>query len=174
MFAMQQRYWEMASQAVDCMVSNQKGMFSSHQERGLQTGRDLIVQPNVQPHTNGEQIIQVGEEYLDVSTRKIEGAATRIRRTVREVPVERHIKLQDETVVIERRPPTNEYPDGDILSEREYVVTETREVPVVVKKLRLREEVVVHRKVARRDETVHEKLRTSKVEVVNPRAVVTA
>lgn len=47
-----------------------------------------------------EAVIGIGEETLDVSTRRIEGARTRVRRVVHTMPVERRLELQDETVVV--------------------------------------------------------------------------
>lgn len=170
MFSWQQQYWEMANRFMTSMVpAGQAGRQLNIHQRSDEQRTDVRQHGETKTHENsGEQVIGIGEEYLDVSTRKIEGQATRIRRTVREVPVERHVRLEDETITIERRPSNGHPIDGDVMSEREYVVTDTREVPVITKGMRLREEIVVHRKVNRRSETVSDRLKQTDVEVIQP------
>jgi hypothetical protein len=57
------------------------------------TGRVPQWQPNGRQNTEGEQVIAVGEERLNVATRSVPGETTRIRRRVVEQPVEQHVKL---------------------------------------------------------------------------------
>ena len=115
-----------------------------------------------------EQVIGIGEESLDVSTRRVSGEATRVRRVVKEVPVERRVELHDETITIERRAPNGQPADGDSLTEREYVMIDTREIPVVTKHANLREELVIRREVAGRVEVIRDTVRHADVEVEQP------
>jgi hypothetical protein len=51
-----------------------------------------------------EGTIRLAEESLAVGKRAVIGGTTRVRRYVVETPVEEQVTLQDETVVIDRRP----------------------------------------------------------------------
>ena len=114
-----------------------------------------------------QQVIPVGEETLDVSTRRVYGAATRVRRVVRTKPVERRVDLQDETIIVERRAPISEAAD-DALAEREFVMNESREVPVVNKHNRVREVVVLRKERYHRMEVIRDIVRQADVEIEQP------
>lgn len=117
---------------------------------------------------NGEQVISIGEESFDVSTRRIVGGTTRVRRVVRERPVERHIELHDESVVVERQAPNGQSADIESLVEREYAMSDSREVPVVTKQFRLRGQVVLRKETNNRVEVVRDVVRYADVEVEQP------
>jgi stress response protein YsnF len=71
--------------------------------------------------------------------------------------VEEQIRLRDERVIVERRPASGEVPSGaDGMQEREFEVTERHEEPVVEKRAREVEDVVVRREANERVETVRE------------------
>jgi stress response protein YsnF len=123
--------------------------------------------------TNQEETIAVGEEQLDVTTRRVTGEATRVRRIVKEMPVERRVELHDETVIIERRAPNGRAGNGEALEEREYLLVETREVPVATKRVVLKEELVVRRQTDKRVETIRDTLRQADVQVIEPQRMVT-
>jgi stress response protein YsnF len=90
----------------------------------------------------------------------------RIRTHVIERPVQEQVRLQDETVIVERRPATGDRAarTGD-LNEREFEVIERHEEPVVEKRARATEEVVVKKDVKNRTETVADTVRETEVEV---------
>ena len=115
-----------------------------------------------------QQVVAVGEESLDVSTRRVYGAQTRVRRVVQTVPVERRVELRDETIVVERRPQVGDVADDEALAEHEYVMSESREVPVVNKQRRLREVVVLRRESTPRVEIVREVVRRADVQIEQP------
>ena len=115
-----------------------------------------------------EQIIGVGVESLNVSTRRVSGEPTRIRRVVKEMPVERRVELHDETITVERRPASGKHADNDALVEREYVMIDTREIPVVTKEARLREELVIRKERTGRVEIIRDTVRQADVEVMQP------
>ena len=85
-----------------------------------------------------------------------------------ETPVERQVTLTSERVVVERRKPVGETPRGEILTEVTVEVAETAEVPVVGKRVRLREEIVVRTERTQHVETVRETLRRDEVEIQQP------
>jgi stress response protein YsnF len=112
-----------------------------------------------------EEVIPVVKEELAVGKRTHE-TRRRIRMHVIERPVREQVQLQDETVIVERRPVAGSRAaqTGD-LSEREFEVIERHEEPVVEKRARATEEVVVKKNVKSRTETVADKVRETEVEV---------
>ena len=61
-----------------------------------------------------EDTIRLAEESLAVGKRAVSGGTTRVRRYVVETPVEEQVTLQDEKVVVDRRPVTGGQPGGRI------------------------------------------------------------
>lgn len=129
----------------------------------------MMRRPDVTKQFNGkdEQVVAIGEEVLDVGVRKVTGETTRVRRFVKQVPVEQSVELHDETIVIERRPASGQNGE-DALTEREYVMIDTREIPVVSKSQKVREELVLRKEVSGHVETVRETVLVSDVEVMQP------
>jgi len=130
--------------------------------------RDLVPYSNVQPQD--QQTISVGEEWLDVSTRQVFGPTTRVRRVVHTSPVERRVDLRDETIIVERRQANGETGD-DALSERDYVMSDTYEVPVVNKRTRLREVVILRKEIRNRSQVIRDSGRHADVQVEQPQRV---
>jgi stress response protein YsnF len=125
--------------------------------------------PTGAPTGQSEEHIPVIKEELDVGKRQTE-RRYRVRVYPVERPVEEQVTLRDETVVIERRPVSGQPYDGgaDALKPRDLEVIERHEEPVVGKKARMTEEVVVHKDMKDRTETVRGKVRETKVEVDRP------
>ncbi len=73
--------------------------------------------------------------------------------------------LVRERVVVERRRPVTDTVTGEMLTELTIEVTETDEVPVVGKTVRLKEEVVVRTERTERVETVRDTVRQDEVEI---------
>ena len=118
-----------------------------------------------EPTTEREQVIPVVKEELAVGKRASE-RRYRIRTYVVETPVEEQVRLRDERVIVERRPASGEVPSGaGGMQEREFEVTERHEEPVVEKRAREVEEVVVRREANERVETVRDTVRETKVDV---------
>ena len=91
--------------------------------------------------------------------------AYRIRTEVNEVPVEQDVRLRDEKVTIERRPASGTTPSGDAFRERTAEVHEIHEEPVVEKRVKTQEEVVVRKEVGERVEKVRDTVRETKVDI---------
>jgi stress response protein YsnF len=119
-----------------------------------------------QPSTTvGDQVIPIVKEELEVGKRQVE-RRYRIRTHVIETPVEEQVHLRDERVVLERRPATGTTPvSTDALQEHEFEVIERHEEPVVEKRARAVEEVVVHKEAKERLDTVRDTVRETKVDV---------
>ncbi|MBV9522073.1 MAG: YsnF/AvaK domain-containing protein [Alphaproteobacteria bacterium] len=113
----------------------------------------------------GEQVVPVTKEELDIGKRQTE-RRYRVRTYVIERPVEEQIHLRDERVVVERRPVSGERATaGENFKEREFEVVERHEEPVVAKKTRAVEEVVLRKDVRDRVETVRDTVREIEVDV---------
>ena len=117
--------------------------------------------------TGKDQVIPVVKEELKVGKRA-EERRYRIRSYVIETPVERDVTLRDERVIVEHRPVTGEAGlRAEVPQEREFEVVERHEEPVVEKRARNVEEVVVRRDVGERTEKVRDTVRETRVDVEN-------
>ena len=115
--------------------------------------------------TEGEQVIPIVKEELAVGKSATE-RRYRIRTYVVENPVEEQVRLRDERVIVERRPASGEVSSGaGAMQEREFEVTERHEEPIVEKRAREVEDVVVRREANERVETVRDTVRETKVDV---------
>jgi stress response protein YsnF len=74
----------------------------------------------------------LAEESLAVGKRAVSGGTTRVRRYVVETPVEEQVALQDEKVVVDRRPVTGGQPVATF-TDKIIEMTETHEEPVISK-----------------------------------------
>jgi stress response protein YsnF len=112
-----------------------------------------------------EQVIPVVKEELAVG-KKASERRYRIRTYVVETPVEEQVKLRDERVIVERRPASGSVgSDAGAMQERVFEVTERHEEPVVERRARAAEEVVVRKEADDRVETVRDTVRETKVDV---------
>lgn len=113
-----------------------------------------------------ERVLPTAREELAVGKRRVADTRNyRIRRYVVERPAEASVTLHDERVIVERRAPSGTTESGEPFEESEVEVTETREEPVVGKRVVAGEEVVVRKEAQDRTETVRDKVRESRVEV---------
>jgi uncharacterized protein (TIGR02271 family) len=135
--------------------------------QGLQQGRQTP-SSGARASTSQEEVIPLGEEVLEVTKRTENSGIARVRRYVVETEVEEQVTLQRERVVVERRRPVSDKITGEILTEMTVEVTETAEVPVVNKRARLREEIVVRTERTQQVETVRGTVRRDEVEISQP------
>ena len=122
----------------------------------------------------GVQKLQLAEEQLTVGKRLVNRGSTRIRRYVVETPVEENVTLHSERVSIERRPVSGDarVTDGSF-TEKTIEVMESEEEAVIGKTARVKEEVLIHKDVADRVETVRDTVRREDVEIVKDGSVMT-
>jgi len=111
--------------------------------------------------------IPVVEEELEVGKRAVKRGGVRVYSHVVEQPVEKNIELREEHVNVERRPADRPVESGDRAQMRDQSVevTEMAEEPVVRKRARVREEVVVGKETTQRTEKVRDTVRRTEVEV---------
>ena len=136
-------------------------------EVGMMGTPHAMSEPNRISETNErEEVIPLAEEQVEIGKRRVDHA-TRIRRYVVETPVERQVTLRDETVEIERRRPVEgTSPGAGAFEERTVEVHTSSEQPEVTKTANIAEEVVVHKTVTDRPETIRETVRKEQVEVI--------
>jgi uncharacterized protein (TIGR02271 family) len=111
--------------------------------------------------------IEVIEEELRVGVRAVQRGAVRIYSHVVDRPVEEKVRLREEHINVERRPVDREISPNEVSALRDQTVevTEVVEEPVVTKRARVREEVVVGKQSTERTETVRDNVRRTEVEV---------
>jgi stress response protein YsnF len=116
----------------------------------------------------GDQKFEVIEEDVKIGKRTVENSGgVRVRSFMREVPVEEQVRLREEHVDVERRPVDRPARPEDMKNFQEgtFEVKESREEAVISKDARVVEEVVVHKDVDERVETVRDTARRTDVEV---------
>lgn len=109
------------------------------------------------------------EENMEVGKRTVERGGVRMRSRIVERPVEEHVRLREENVHVEREAVNRPVSGEDLANfqERDIELTERAEVPVVNKQARVVEEVRVTRDVNERDETIHDTVRKTDVDIEN-------
>jgi len=126
----------------------------TQQSRGLSSGR------------RSSRSSPVVKEELAVRKRAAE-RRYRIRTYTVETPVEEQVRLRDERVIVERRLVTSTAGAGvpDAARDREFEIVERHEEPVIEKRARPVEEVVVRREANDRVETVRDTVRETRVDI---------
>jgi uncharacterized protein (TIGR02271 family) len=114
-----------------------------------------------------EVTIPVVEEDISIGKREVERGHVRIYSRVTEQPVEESVRLREEKVTVERRPVDRPATEADFAAAGKDVIemTEKAEEPVVTKRARVVEEVVAHKEVTERTETVRGTARHTDVDV---------
>jgi len=120
----------------------------------------------------GDAAIPVVREELQVGKRAVQRGAVRIHTHMTDRPAEERVELREERVRVDRHPTDRPATQADLAAAQRDVieVTETVEEPVVNKRARVVEEVVVGKEVHQRTETVRDNLRQSEVHVEDTRS----
>jgi stress response protein YsnF len=119
---------------------------------------------------NRDQVIPVVEERLKIGKRETGHGRVRVRSYVVEKPVTEQVTLRDEHLSVERRPVDRPLMPGEkVFNEQTIMAEEKREVPVVTKEARVKEEVTLKKGVEQRTEMVSDKVRKTEVEVEDER-----
>jgi uncharacterized protein (TIGR02271 family) len=110
--------------------------------------------------------IPVVQEELSVGKRVVRRAGVRIHSYVEEKPVREVVRLREERINVQHRPVDRPAAPGDTaFQERTIEVSAQGEEPVVEKRARVVEEVVVGKNVEQRDEKIDETVRRKDVRV---------
>ncbi|MBA3943634.1 MAG: DUF2382 domain-containing protein [Herpetosiphonaceae bacterium] len=116
---------------------------------------------------NGEFVVPVVEEQINIAKQQVEGGGVRVQTHVTETPVNEQVSLHEEQVHVERRP-VNQPVDGariDQLREGTFEVREMSEQAVVSKQARVVEEVVINKEAHERTENIQDTVRRTDVNV---------
>ncbi len=115
----------------------------------------------------GEQVVPVVKEELQVGKRQVERGGVKIYTHVTETPVEETIQLREQHADVERRPVDRPLSAADeaAFKEQSIEVHETAEEAVVAKRGRVVEEVVISKEEVEREETIRDTLRETDVEI---------
>jgi uncharacterized protein (TIGR02271 family) len=115
----------------------------------------------------GEQVLPVTEEELQVGKREVQRGGVRVYTHVTEQPVQEQVQLREEHVTVERHPVDRPINPKDMAAFKEgsIEVRETAEEPVISKQARVVEEVVVGKQATERTQTVQDTVRRTDVEV---------
>jgi stress response protein YsnF len=136
-------------------------------KHGMKEERMPGIAPQVQDLKEGEYILHVVQESLEVGKREVERGRVRLRSKVIEDAVEKEIGLRGETIRVHRR--ANERPvteaDRELFRELLIEVIEHDEEPVVTKTAKIVGEVVVTKEIAEKMHKVRDKVRRVDVEV---------
>ncbi len=115
---------------------------------------------------DGEKVIPIIEEQLQVGKRTVESGAARVSTVVTEKPVSETVNLREENVTVERRPVDRAVENAPAaFKEGTIEITEMAEVPVVSKDARVVEEVVVGKNVTEHTETITDTVKKTEVNV---------
>jgi len=119
--------------------------------------------------TDTSRTIPVVEEELQVGKRAVTRGGVRVYSHVVERPVEEDISLREEHVTVERRAVDRAASPEDAarMQDQSIEVIEHTEEPVISKRTRIREEVVVGKSATERVEHIRDTVRGTEVEVEN-------
>jgi uncharacterized protein (TIGR02271 family) len=122
---------------------------------------------NLSVDNNTPLVEEVVEEELQVGKRTVNRGGVRVYTRITERPVDEVVTLREERVRVDRRPVDREATAADLndMPEGTMHITETAEEPVVQKRARVVEEVVVDKDVDEREEHIHDTVRRRDVEV---------
>lgn len=135
---------------------------------------DENIKNNVEDDTGDEianesqsKTVPVIEENLQVHKKEVPTGGVRVRSRIVEKPVEENLRLREEHVHVERRKVDRAPTDEELRNFKNETTefTEHAEVPEVEKTPKVVEEVRVQKDVDHRNETVHDKVRSSDVDV---------
>lgn len=158
----------MADTTTRTQADQARGQASSQHRSAQQSSQNRTTSTqSPQRADEGETRIPIIEEEVKVGKRQVERGGVRVQTRMEEKPVEQQVRLREEDVNVERRPVNRPADQGDLnaFEERDFVVTETNEEPVVQKQARVVEEVVVKKDARERTETVHDTARKTRVDV---------
>ncbi len=151
-----------------------QGKFSDYEDL-IRTGYERranyrptgTAQTTTRTANQGEAVIPVVEEELQVGKRAVERGGVQVNVGVEQKPVEEQVNLREERVRVERRPVDREVTNADAAAFKEgtFEVREMAEEAVVNKRARVVEEIVIGKDVQERTETVRDTVRRTDVDV---------
>jgi uncharacterized protein (TIGR02271 family) len=147
-------------------VDERTAQYSQQQFSGT-TGTEAHGAVDTQQNVSGGTVIPIIEEELQVGKREVEHGGVRVRSRVIEKPVEEHLRLREERIVVNRRPVNRAVTDADTANfqQGDFTITERAEEAVVSKQARVVEEVEVGKRVEEHDQVIRDTVRRTDVDV---------
>jgi uncharacterized protein (TIGR02271 family) len=114
-----------------------------------------------------QQRAEVIEESLQVGKRVEQTGGVRLRSRIVERPVEASVRLREEHVTVQRTPVNRPATEADFqaFKEGQIEITESAERAVVGKEAHVVEEVSLGKEVTEREQTIHDTVRKTEVDV---------
>jgi len=111
--------------------------------------------------------VPVVEEQLEVGKRQVNRGGVRIHSHIVEEPIQESVSLREERITVERRPVYRDATEADLADFKEgsIEIHETIEEPVISKRRRVVEEIVIGRETHERTATISETVRRTQVDV---------
>jgi uncharacterized protein (TIGR02271 family) len=174
-YAIMKRYnvVNIEDRATDWRGSGWRGRFDADAPTGTvdttSTTRDRMAHSDDITNRSGDQVLPVVEEELQVDKRRVEKGGVRVSTHVEETPVEEQVNLREERVTVERRPVDRPLTDADEAALRNQDATveihESIEEPVVRKRARVIEEIIIDKEATNHSATVSDTVRRTEVDV---------
>ena len=135
-------------------------------ERAPEASADLPAAPPREAFVDQVKV-PVVEEQLEVGKRQVSRGGVRVHSAIVEEPIERSISLREERLIVDRRPVYRDATDADLADFKEGTIEvhETIEEPVITKRRRVVEEIVIGRETRERTETITDTVRRTQVRV---------
>ncbi len=116
---------------------------------------------------SNDQAIPIIEENINVGKRVVQTGGVRVTTNIVEKPFEETVRLREEHVTVERTVVNKPLPEGSFAPFEESTIelSERAEVPVVSKEARVVEEISIGKEVEQREETIHDTVRKTEVDV---------
>ena len=130
-------------------------------------GREDLDPAPAREGLRSEVTVPVVEEQLEVGKRQVNRGGVRVHSHIVEEPIQETVRLREERVSVERRPVSRDATEEDLADFKEgsIEIHETIEEPVISKRRRVVEEIVIGRETRERTETISETVRKTQVEV---------
>ena len=113
-----------------------------------------------------DEVLPVIVEELEVGKREVRAGGVRATARMEEIPAEQEVTLREESVDVERRAVDRPVTAADdAFQDRDVEVIATSEEPIVTKRARVIEEVVIRKNVDNRTQTVSDTVRRTDVDV---------
>ena len=111
--------------------------------------------------------IDVVEENLEVGKREVQTGGAKITSRIVERPVKEKVNLKEENVKVKRNPVDRPADTSKMknFEEKTLEAKETKEVPVVNKEARVKEEITLEKEVRNKKETIKDKVKETKVDI---------
>lgn len=122
---------------------------------------------NTMENRTTDKKVDVVKEDLEVGKREVQTGGAKITSRIVERPVEERVNLKEEHVEVKRKPVDKPAGKADMDNFREKTIekTETKEVPVVNKEARVKEEVSLEKEVENKEEVIKDKVKETKVDI---------